>query len=126
MFRSVQVESPDCVIPARSAGIQVNMDVSGRILRIWMPAIHAGMTLISFFHVFWASVKIMNHFVRTPKNWLWGCDYCPSYRFLVALATLRRTRGVLPLTVGGRIMYSLPMGDIKDGWEEKHAFAANF
>ncbi|MGH7926376.1 MAG: hypothetical protein ACREQV_01085, partial [Candidatus Binatia bacterium] len=34
----------DFVIPAWSAGIQADMDVSGRILRIWMPAIHAGMT----------------------------------------------------------------------------------
>jgi hypothetical protein len=25
------------------------MDVSGRILRIWMPAIHAGMTKLSVF-----------------------------------------------------------------------------
>jgi hypothetical protein len=35
----------DSVIPAWSAGIQADMDVSGRIVRIWMPAIHAGMTL---------------------------------------------------------------------------------
>jgi hypothetical protein len=35
---------PDSVIPAWSTGIQADMDVSGRILRIWMPAIHAGMT----------------------------------------------------------------------------------
>jgi hypothetical protein len=34
----------DFVIPAWSAGIQADMDVSGRILRAWMPAIHAGMT----------------------------------------------------------------------------------
>jgi hypothetical protein len=34
----------DFVIPAWSAGIQADMDVSGRILRTWMPAIHAGMT----------------------------------------------------------------------------------
>jgi hypothetical protein len=39
----------DCVIPAWSAGIQADMDVSGRILRTWMPAIHAGMTKISIF-----------------------------------------------------------------------------
>jgi len=38
------VEEPlDYVIPAWTAGIQVYMDVSERILRIWMPAIHAGM-----------------------------------------------------------------------------------
>ena len=34
--------------------------------------------------------------------------------------------GHLPLTVARRIMYSLPIGDIIDGWEEKHAFAAKF
>jgi hypothetical protein len=34
----------DSVIPAWSAGIQPDTDVSGRILRAWMPAIHAGMT----------------------------------------------------------------------------------
>jgi len=32
------------VIPAWSAGIQADMDVSGRIQRTLMPAIHAGMT----------------------------------------------------------------------------------
>jgi hypothetical protein len=32
------------VVPAWTAGTQVHMDVSGRILRAWMPAIHAGMT----------------------------------------------------------------------------------
>jgi hypothetical protein len=32
------------VIPAWSAGIQGDMDVSGRILRAWMPTIHAGTT----------------------------------------------------------------------------------
>ena len=34
----------DVVVPAWSAGTQVHMDVSGRILRAWMLAIHAGMT----------------------------------------------------------------------------------
>jgi hypothetical protein len=34
----------DFVVPAWSAGTQVDMDVSGRILRAWMPAVHAGMT----------------------------------------------------------------------------------
>jgi hypothetical protein len=34
----------DRVIPAWSAGIQIDMDVSGHILWAWMPAIHAGMT----------------------------------------------------------------------------------
>ena len=33
VFRSVQVESLNCVIPAWSAGIQADTDVSGRILR---------------------------------------------------------------------------------------------
>jgi hypothetical protein len=32
------------VVPARIAGIQVDMDVFGRVLRAWMPAVHAGMT----------------------------------------------------------------------------------
>ena len=49
MFRSVQVEPLDCVIPAWSAGIQADTDVSGRILRTWMPAIHAGMTKLFIF-----------------------------------------------------------------------------
>ena len=39
------------------------MDVSGRILRTWMPAIHAGMTS-SLFSCFVGERKIMNHFVR--------------------------------------------------------------
>jgi hypothetical protein len=32
------------VVPAGTAGTQADTDVSGRILRAWMPAIHAGMT----------------------------------------------------------------------------------
>jgi hypothetical protein len=39
----------DSVIPAWSAGIQTDMDASGRILRTWMPAIHAGMTKLYVF-----------------------------------------------------------------------------
>jgi hypothetical protein len=34
----------DCVVPAWRAGIQIDMDVSGLILRIWVPLIYAGMT----------------------------------------------------------------------------------
>ena len=37
------------------------MDVSGRILQNWMPAIHAGMTISIF--IFCGERKIMNHFV---------------------------------------------------------------
>jgi len=47
--RSVLVGLLDSVIPAWSAGIQADMDVSGRILHTWMPAIHAGMTKLSIF-----------------------------------------------------------------------------
>jgi hypothetical protein len=32
------------VVPAWTVATQVHTDVSGRILRAWMPAIHAGMT----------------------------------------------------------------------------------
>jgi hypothetical protein len=35
------------VVPAWTAGTQVDMDVSGRVLRAWMPAIHAGTTEIA-------------------------------------------------------------------------------
>jgi len=43
---SVLAEFPDVVVPGRIAGLQVNMDVSRRILRAWMPAVHAGITLV--------------------------------------------------------------------------------
>ena len=63
---SFEAESLYCVIPAWSAGIQADMDVSGRILRIWMPAIHAGMTKYAF--SFSAGERrIMNHFVEIPE-----------------------------------------------------------
>jgi hypothetical protein len=39
----------DCVIPAWSAGIQLDMDVSEASLLAWMPAIHASMTKICIF-----------------------------------------------------------------------------
>ena len=35
------------------------MDVSGRILRTWMPAIHAGMTKLSIF--IFCEHKLMKH-----------------------------------------------------------------
>ena len=38
------------------------MDVSGRILRTWMPAIHAGMTRSTFSFAV-GERKLMNHFV---------------------------------------------------------------
>jgi len=41
-------ETFNCVIPAWSAGIQVNMDVSGASLQAWMPAIRAGMMESAF------------------------------------------------------------------------------
>jgi hypothetical protein len=50
--RLLFVRRLDWVIPAWSAGIQADMDVSGRILRIWMPAIHGGMTKLCIF-IFW-------------------------------------------------------------------------
>ena len=43
-IRLSYVNIPRLVVPAWTAGTQVDMDVSGRILRAWMPAIHAGMT----------------------------------------------------------------------------------
>src|SRR5262245_43173046 len=43
------VQAARCVIPAWSAGIQVNMDVSESIPANLMPAIHAGMTKICVF-----------------------------------------------------------------------------
>ena len=48
-LRSVLVRLLDSVIPAWSAGIQADMDVSGCILHTWMPAIHAGKTKLSIF-----------------------------------------------------------------------------
>jgi hypothetical protein len=33
------------------------MDVSGRIPRIWMPAIPAGMAKLCYFHLLWASAS---------------------------------------------------------------------
>jgi hypothetical protein len=43
-------------------GSRVDMDVSGRIPRTWMPAIHAGMTEIRISPSA-AERKLMNHFV---------------------------------------------------------------
>jgi hypothetical protein len=59
------------VIPAWSAGIQVDMDVSGRILRTWMPAIHAGMTEGDRARWFSSSVggrKLMKHSFENSVN----------------------------------------------------------
>jgi hypothetical protein len=50
------------MISTYSAEIQADMDVSGRIPRPWMPAIHASMTKFEVsFSV--GERKIMNHFV---------------------------------------------------------------
>ena len=55
----------DFVVPAWSAGTQVDMDVSGRILQTWMLAIHAGMTK-SALSLSVGERKLMKHFVATP------------------------------------------------------------
>jgi hypothetical protein len=70
-FRSVLVRLLDSVIPARSAGIQADMDVSGCILHTWIPAIHAGKTKLSIF-MFVGERKLMKHFVvnSVPENLL--------------------------------------------------------
>jgi hypothetical protein len=47
-------------------GTQVDMDVSGRILRTWMPAIHAGMTEADG---------------QTPSNLDVGVQECTSFMF---------------------------------------------
>ena len=78
----------DSVIPAWSAGIQADMDVSGRILQTWMPAIHAGVTNSPFS----CSVgvrKIMNHVVvlRLSSNGVSLIIEC--------LKSLRKTRQLL-------------------------------
>jgi hypothetical protein len=50
------------MIPASNTEIQADMDVSGRIPRPWMPAIHASMTKFEVsFSV--GERKIINHFV---------------------------------------------------------------
>jgi hypothetical protein len=64
-LRSVLVQVLDCVIPAWSAGIQIDMDVSGASLRIWMPAIHAGTTRISMFY---GELRLMKHFVEIEED----------------------------------------------------------
>jgi hypothetical protein len=56
VFRSDAAESIDCVIPALSAGIQVDTDVSGRILAkldAGYPCRHDDL----HFHLLWTSVK---------------------------------------------------------------------
>jgi hypothetical protein len=42
---------------------QADMDVSGRILRAWMPAVHAGMTENCFFMFCGRARMLMEHFV---------------------------------------------------------------
>jgi hypothetical protein len=44
---------------------QADTDVCGCILQTWMPAIHAGMTMICTFHVLWGERKIMTYSVVT-------------------------------------------------------------
>jgi len=61
-FALVKAQAVNSVIPAWRAGIQIDMDVSEASLRIWMPAIHAGMTN-SGFSSFVCERKLMNHFV---------------------------------------------------------------
>jgi len=60
----------DGVIPAWSAGIQIDMDVSGRILRTWMPAIHAGMTEKKFAMILCFSRSVSEHKIMrySPKK----------------------------------------------------------
>jgi hypothetical protein len=43
---SLENETPEFVMPAWIAGIQVSTDVSGDIHVVWIPAFHAGMTAL--------------------------------------------------------------------------------
>jgi len=52
---SLQAKTLRSVMPARRAGIQADIDVSGASLQTWMPAIRAGMTEAAFSFP-WASV----------------------------------------------------------------------
>jgi hypothetical protein len=47
--QTVRMQNPRFVIPAWSAGIQIDMDVSGGILANLMAAIHAGMKEVCIF-----------------------------------------------------------------------------
>jgi hypothetical protein len=59
-----KAEPPNCVIPAWSAGIQTDMDVSGSILvNLDAGFIHAGMTEFAFSFCL-GEPKFMEHFVR--------------------------------------------------------------
>jgi hypothetical protein len=62
-LRDLRNTPDDFVVPAWSAGTQVDMDVSGRILQTWMPAIHAGMTK-SALSLSVGERKLMKHFVE--------------------------------------------------------------
>jgi hypothetical protein len=56
------------------------MDVSGRILRTWIPAIHAGMTN-SPFSCSGGERKIMKHFVvkKFLLEWYTSRNFAPTY-----------------------------------------------
>ena len=64
-LRSVLVQVLDCVIPAWSAGIQADMDVSTRMLRPGSPAIYPGRTRIS---MFCGERRLMKHFVEIEED----------------------------------------------------------
>jgi hypothetical protein len=76
------------VIPAWSAGIQADMDVSGRILRIWMPAIHAGMTKLLIL-MLCNERQLMNHFV--PLTGFSIPTVCPLNKFWPVLLLFEST-----------------------------------
>jgi hypothetical protein len=61
-LRDLRNTPHDFVVPASSAGTQVDMDVSGRIPQTWMPAIHAGMTK-SALSLSVGERTLMKHFV---------------------------------------------------------------
>ena len=96
--RLVLVRLLDSVIPAWSAGIQADMDVSGRILQTWMPAIHAWITKSSPFSFSVGERKIMNHFVALTIHLGIRCPFtlrpaqCERTAFMVArpFETVRR------------------------------------
>ena len=66
-FAQLKQRSVNSVIPAWRAGIQVDMDVSGRVLANLDTGYHAGMTH-SGFSYFVCELKLMNHFIDQPAG----------------------------------------------------------
>jgi hypothetical protein len=79
----------NAVVPAWTAGTQIDTDVCRRVLRTWMPAIHAGMTPALVRSLFIVGASRGDHSLSLRRLKLFNSSFIPRIKSEIRLP-LRR------------------------------------